>query len=345
MARRGAVTLQDVARLAGVSPRTVSNVVNGYPHVAPRTRRQVQAVVDQLGYRTNTAARSLRTGRTGLLALVVPALDQPYFAELARAVVREATAAGYTVVIDQTDGDPDRERELLRRGPRGALFDGLVLSPLALTADDLRAADPDRPVVLLGEHTVDSAVDHVHTDDVAAAREATAHLLALGRRRVAAIGVQTAPGQTGRQRADGFRAAFADVGAAPDPRLMREVDVYDRAHGFAAMTDLLDGDPRPDAVFCFSDLLAVGALRACLAHGLRVPDDVAVLGFDDVEEVRFTTPPLSTVRPDRDAIARVAVARLVARLEGTGAPTRPAVAPARDVTVAHTLVLRESTRG
>ncbi|MEN1973494.1 LacI family DNA-binding transcriptional regulator [Cellulomonas sp. P4] len=340
MTRRGAVTLQEVARVAGVSPRTVSNVVNGYAHVAPRTREQVQAVVDALGYRANTAARAMRTGRTGLLGLVVPALDQPYFAELARAVVREATGAGFTVVVDQTDGDPDRERELLRQGPRGAMFDGLVLSPLALTRRDLLEADPGRPVVLLGERTVDTAFDHVHIDNVAAAREATEHLVGLGRRRVAAIGLQT-EAQTGRQRAEGLMIALAEAGLPAHPRLLRYVEAYDRASGFAAMTALLDEGQRPDAVFCFNDMLAVGALRACLLRGVRVPQDVALMGFDDVEEVRYLTPALSTVRPDRDEIARVAVARLVAQLE-----RRSAGPPAgQDVTVPHALVLRESTGG
>jgi DNA-binding LacI/PurR family transcriptional regulator len=339
MARRSAVTLQEVARAAGVSPRTVSNVVTGYPHVAPRTRAHVQSVIDRLGYRANAAARSLRTGRTGLLGLVVPALDQPYFAELARAVVREATGAGFTVVVDQTDGDPDRERELLLRGPRGALFDGLVLSPLSLTPDDLAAADPDRPVVLLGERTVPTSFDHVHIDNVAAARDATAHLVATGRRRIAAIGLEPgAAARTGPQREAGYRAALAEAGLPADPRLMRYVDAYERSAGFAAMSALLDEDPRPDAVFCFTDVLAAGALRACLTRGVRVPEDIALMGFDDVEEARFATPSLSSVRPDRDAIARAAVGRLVTRVQ-----LGDAAGPAQDVTVPHAVVGREST--
>lgn len=341
MSRTGAVTLQEVARVAGVSPRTVSNVVNGYRHVAPHTREHVQAVIDALGYRANAAARSLRTGHTGLLGLVVPALDQPYFAELARAVVREATAASFTVVVDQTDGDPDRERELLLQGPRGAMFDGLILSPLALTASDLLGADPDRrPVVLLGERTVDTSFDHVHIDNVTAAREATEHLVGLGRARIAAIGLQAdSRAQTGRQRAEGFMLALAEAGLPAHPHLLRYVDSYDRASGFAQMSAVLDGDVLPDAVFCFSDVLAMGALRACLTRGIRVPEDIAVLGFDDVEEARYSTPSLSTVRPDRDEIARIAVGRLLARLDGRGTPGQEAL----DVTVPHALVPREST--
>lgn len=333
------VTLRQVAELAGVSIRTVSNVVNDFEHVAPQTRARVQTAVDALGYRPNTAARSLRTGRTGLIGLVVPALDQPYFAELACAVVREATAAGFTLVVDQTDGDPERERDLLRRRPRGAMFDGLILSPLSLVDRDLSEADGGRPLVLLGERMVASTVDHVHIDNVRAAQEATDHLISLGRTRVAAIGLQRAlSGQTAHQRTEGMMTALADAGLPAHPSLLRYVEAYDRTSGYQEMLALLDGRTLPDAVFCFNDMLAVGALRACLERGVEVPEQVAIIGFDDVEETRFTTPSLSTVHPDKTEIARAAVARLVSRIEG-------AIDDVRDITVGHELVARESTQG
>ncbi|WP_448059232.1 LacI family DNA-binding transcriptional regulator [Cellulomonas hominis] len=332
-----AVTLRQVAELAGVSVRTVSNVVNDFEHVAPHTRARVQKAVDVLGYRPNTAARSLRTGRTGLIGLVVPALDQPYFAELARAVVTQASAAGFTLVVDQTDGDPERERDLLLRRPRGAMFDGLILSPLSLVGKDLAEADGGRPLVLLGERMVASTVDHVHIDNVQAARDATEHLIARGHTRIAAIGLQRAPsGQTARQRTEGLMTALAEAGLPAHPQLLRHAESWDRSAGHTQMLELLDGPTRPDAVFCFSDMLAIGALRACFERGVAVPGDLAVMGFDDVEEARYATPSLSTVRPDKAEIAHAAVTRLVSRIEG-------AVDDVRDITVAHELVPREST--
>jgi DNA-binding LacI/PurR family transcriptional regulator len=160
------VRLKDVALRAGVSVKTVSNVVNGYEHVTDRTRSRVKQALDELGYRPNLSARSLRTGRTGLIAIAVPRLDQPYFAELAGCVVRAAERHGLTVLIDQTDGLPDRER-LVVSGIRPHSIDGLIFSPLALGEADLRAADLATPLVLLGERIFDGGADHVAIDNVA----------------------------------------------------------------------------------------------------------------------------------------------------------------------------------
>ncbi|WP_279581077.1 LacI family DNA-binding transcriptional regulator [Fodinicola feengrottensis] len=163
-----AVTLREVAKLAGVSVRTVSNVVNGFHHVAPQTRARVQEVLDRVGYQPNLMARTLRSGRSGMIALVVPEIDVPYFAELTRSIIGQAEAYGYTVVVDQTDGDAAREREVVLGGARAALFDGLILSPVSITVDDLRQRSGG-PVVLLGEQIVDGGFDHIMIDNVAAA--------------------------------------------------------------------------------------------------------------------------------------------------------------------------------
>lgn len=331
-----AVTLKQVAEVSGVSVRTVSNVVNGFHYVAPETRQRVQIAIDALGYRPNAAARSLRTGRTGLLALVVPELTQPYFAELARAVVRHATAAGYTVVLDQTDADRDRELDLLADQPRRTMFDGLILNPLTLNSADI-PEHPARPIVLLGERAIASSVDHVHIDNVAAARAATQHLIDLGRTRVAAIGTQDIPsGQSARLRLQGAMIALAEAGLPAHPDLLRPANSYTRAAGYSAMLDILDTGRPVDAVFCFNDTMAIGALRALRERGVRVPEDIAVAGFDDIEEGQFAAPPLTTIRPDKDAIARIAVERLVARIGGQGGA-------GEEIEVGFNLVVREST--
>jgi DNA-binding LacI/PurR family transcriptional regulator len=330
-----AVTLKQVAEVSGVSVRTVSNVVNGFHYVAPQTRRRVQSAIDALGYRPNAAARSLRTGRTGLLALVVPELTQPYFAELARAVVRHATAAGYTVVLDQTDADRDRELDLLADQPRRTMFDGLILNPLTLTSADI-PAQPARPIVLLGERAIATSADHVHIDNVAAARAATQHLIDLGRRHVAVIGTQDIPsGQSARLRLQGAMLALAEAGLPAHPALLHPANSYTRDAGYRAMLEVLATGRPVDAVFCFNDSMAIGALRALRERGVNVPDDVAVVGFDDIEEGRFSAPPLTTIRPDKDAIARIAVERLVARIGGQGGE-------GQEIEVGYDLVVRES---
>jgi LacI family repressor for deo operon, udp, cdd, tsx, nupC, and nupG len=333
--------LRDVAERAGVSIRTVSNVVNGYAQVSAETRRRVEKAVAELGYRPNLLARNLKRGRTGLLALVVPELDVPYFSELARAVIAEARTCGYTVVIDQTDGEPDRERELIMRGASAALFDGVILSPLSLSQADLARRDGSDPLVLLGERIAESPYDHVAIDNVSAAYAATEHLLDLGRTRIAAVGDQPYDtGETAQLRTRGYRDAHAARGLAVDESLVVATARFHRSDGAAAMAALLDHpDGPPDAVFCYNDLLALGAIRTLLTRGLRVPEDVAVVGFDDIEAGRFNTPTLTTISPDKGTIARLAVQRIAARL-GDG-PQQPPV----ELWAPHHLEVRESTEG
>jgi DNA-binding LacI/PurR family transcriptional regulator len=333
------VTLRDVARHAGVSTRTVSNVVNDFPHVAAATRERVQAAVRELGYRPNLAARNLRRGRSGMIGVVLPELDVPYFGELTRLIIEEARRASYIVVIDQTDGDIEEERALVLAGERSQLFDGLIFSPLSLSDDDLKHRTDGAPIVLLGEHIDKVPYDHILIDNVAAARAATEHLIAVGRRRIAAIGDQPFfSGETAQYRTRGYRQAIEAAGRSYEPELVVRTDRFHRSDGAAAMTTLLAGPNPPDAVFCYNDLLAFGAMRTVLSAGLRVPEDVAIVGFDDIEEGCYTTPTLTTISPDKKQIARLAVQALVRRLDGKGA--RPRTRLAR-----FSLQVRESTAG
>jgi DNA-binding LacI/PurR family transcriptional regulator len=332
------VRMKEVASRAGVSVKTVSNVVNGYLHVAPATRERVQRAIDEMGYRPNLSARSLRSGRTGIIAVAVPRLDEPYFAELAAAVIAVADEHGCTVLVDQTDGLRERE-QLAVAGIRPDLIDGLILSPLALGADGLQApSGASTPLVLLGERISDTRHDHVAIDNVAAARLATEHLLSLGRTRVAAIGtMHSVVAQTARLRRTGYREALAAAGRAFLPDHEQEVDGFTREAGARAADRLLDLPERPDAVFCFSDLLALGALHALQRRGVRVPEDVAVIGIDGIAESRFSTPTLSTVAQDVDEIARLAVDALLHRLaDGAGDPPR-------ELAASHVLLVRDST--
>jgi DNA-binding LacI/PurR family transcriptional regulator len=330
------VRLRDVAAHAGVSIRTVSNVVNDFQYVAPSTRARVQASIDALGYRPNVAARNLRRGRTGLLALVVPEIDSPYFAELAARTVRIAEDDGWTVLIDQTDGDAGRERRLFH-GERSQLVDGVIFSPWSTPAEELATRRDATPLVLLGEHAGPPPVDHVVIDNVEAAREAVAHLLARGRTDIAAIGIQASlANETSRQRQVGFRTALAAAGIAPRSDREAAVTSLHRAEGHRAMSALLATADRPDAVFCFSDELALGALRALADAGLRVPDDVALVGFDDIEDGRYSVPTLTTIAPDKDRIAQLALQVLRERLAGDDSPARVITAP-------HRLVVRGSS--
>ncbi|MGA8115937.1 MAG: LacI family DNA-binding transcriptional regulator [Actinocatenispora sp.] len=330
-------TLRDVARAAGVSVKTVSNVVNGYVHVSAETRSRVQRAIDALQYRPNMTARGLRSGRTGVLALTVPELNVPYFAELAGLVVAEAEQRGYTVLIDQTNGIRERELVVLG-GIRDHLVDGVLLSSLRLSVTDLRERTDRTPLVLLGERTLDAPADHVGIDNVQAARDATRHLIERGCRRIAAIGAQEGDaGATAQQRLEGYRTALRDAAMPVDPDLVVTATAFHRAEGAAAMATLLDRADLPDGVFCFNDSLALGALRCLHTRGVRVPGQVALIGFDDSEEGRYSFPSLSTIAPDKQAIAEMSVALLVDRI------AEPARAERRRLTAGYQLIAREST--
>jgi len=348
-------TLKDVAARAGVSIKTVSNVVNERPYVTNDTRERVRAALDALRYRPNLSARHLRTGRLGVLALAIPDLGNTYFADIGKTVGAAAAAHGYTVLLDHTGGDRASE-SLAINGLRPHLIDGVLLSPLALEMDDLRPDVVATPLVLLGERLFGAPYDHVAPDNVAAARVATTHLIALGRRRIAAIGVQdtamsalaalaasggqdTDASATGRLRLCGYLDALKEVGRAVDPTLLAPVASFHRADGAQAMRRLLALDDPPDAVFCFNDLLALGAMRALHEAGRLIPADVAVVGCDNIEEGLFATPSLTTIAPDKEEIGRVAVSMLVARIEGGRLD-----APAR-VETPFRLIVRESTAG
>jgi DNA-binding LacI/PurR family transcriptional regulator len=331
------VSLKDVAAVAGVSVRTVSNVVNAFPHVAPETRARVEKALEQLRYRPNLAARNLRRGRSGLIGLVVPEIDSPYFSELAAHLVLAAEERSWTVLVDQTGGDPARERAFLE-GAAAAFVDGLVFSPWGLGAADLRRNAEDIPLVLLGERTSDGVADHVAIDNVAAAVDATEHLISLGRRRIAAIGVQPhLTNETARLRLEGYRASLEAAGLARDERLEVQVAALHRADGAAAMRSLLALPVLPDAVFCFNDQLALGAMWAAHDAGLDLPRDLAVVGFDDIEDGRYSHPTLSTISPDKSAIAGRALECLAERLDGDRS------ASALDIVVPHRLVVRTSS--
>lgn len=331
--------LKDVADLAGVSVKTVSNVVNDYPYVRDGTRRRVQDAIGALGYRPNATARSLRGGRSGVIALAVPELAAPYFSELAHHVVAAAMERHWTVLVDETGGMRDRERTVAG-GIRHHLIDGVILSPLALNEADLAKYSSATPLVLLGERLGSGMADHVAVDNQAAARAATTHLINLGRSRIAVIGSQRPPyGHTARLRIKGYRAALAAAALPYDGALVVPARHWHRAGGAEGAARLLELEQRPDAIFCLNDLLALGAIRTLARAGVRVPQDIAVVGFDDIEEGRFGTPALTTISPDKQAIAEHAVERLAHRLGD--AP----YSPAAEITVDYSLLIRASTTG
>jgi DNA-binding LacI/PurR family transcriptional regulator len=334
-----AVRMRDVAERAGVSPRTVSNVVNGFRHVSPATRARVQGALDELGYEVNAAARSLRSGRTGMIALVVAELHSPYLAELADAVVRAADRRGLTVLIEVTEGNRDREIEVLNGG-RKPLTDGVLMSPVALIGQPTITFRQDFPMVMLGESKLGETYDHVGLDNAAATRSVIEHLISVGKVDIAALGAnESLPAARLRQAA--YEAALGRAGLRP--HCVIHTSDWDRHTGADAIQWLVrSGRPLPDAVFAFNDTLAIGALRALLHNGISVPSQVAVAGIDDIDEAAYVTPSLTTVAPDLPALAE----RALSLLEDQITANRNAVPhpPPRQEWSPFRLVVRESTR-
>lgn len=338
MVKRGSVgvSLHDVAQLAGVSPRTVSNVVNNFVHVRPETRARVQSAIDELGYQPNLSARRLRQGRTRMLGFAVPELSQPYFAELSELVEISAQRHGYTVIATQTGGVRANEERVLREFT-SHMVDGLIYSPMTMTKPELYAAPPTVPTVLIGEQISSSAYTSIAIDNIRAAGDITSHLIAAGHTRIATVGAYHSDAyRSSRLRLTGYREALAAAGLPFDESLILYTDQFGRAAGRDGVNRALAAGVHFDALVCFADVLAFGAMRALADHGLRVPDDVAIAAIDDVEESTYAVPSLTTVAPDKQAIAEAAVKTLVDAIEHD-------VTEPRNVDIPYRLIVRESS--
>ncbi|MFC4137713.1 MULTISPECIES: LacI family DNA-binding transcriptional regulator [unclassified Microbacterium] len=336
MARGARATMRDVASLAGVSAKTVSNVVTGTVPVREDTRERVEAAMRKLDFVPNLSARGLRNGRSGVIAVALPFLATSFSSELMHRIVEAAHRRGLAVHIEETGADPGRERELLSRA-RAHLVDGLILNPIRLEDSSVEGSDLP-PVVLIGE-VENRSTDHVGIDSVAGAAELTRHVLSRGATRIAVLGADdenTFGTATSRLRLQGVRQALGEAGVPLDPRLEVNNPDWTMTGGVAATGLLLSRGIPFDAIIAFTDSLATGALHVLRRHGVDVPGQVLVTGFDDVEVSRYTAPPLTTVAIDLPAFAGAAVDRLVARIADRSGP-------AQSITVPHRLVLREST--
>jgi DNA-binding LacI/PurR family transcriptional regulator len=271
--------------------------------------------------------------------LAVPELSLAYFAQLADEVIQAAEKRGQVVLIEQTGGDRARELEVLR-SHRLQLTDGLLFSPLGLGIDDAALVDIETPLVLLGERIFNGPADHVTMQNVEAARAATEHLLERGRRRIAVVGAHEGEiiGSAGL-RLTGYRQALDAAGIAFDESLISYVGTWHRANGAEGMRQLLATGVQFDGLFAMNDELALGAMRVLQEAGRVIPADVAVIGFDDVDEGRYSIPSLSTVDPGRREIAETAVDLLLRRIAAKGQAQREP----QELLSAFRIVARESS--
>jgi LacI family transcriptional regulator len=316
--RKRRPTQADVASLAAVSQVVVSAVLNPASRisVSPDTRQRVLAAVDELGYVPNPAARSLRTQRTMTIAGVIPDISNPFYPAFQRGIQDVAECHGYDLLIANTDGVPEKERKAVRMLAQGRV-DGIVLSPLHLVPDDIRPAIDGGVALVVFGALHDLAITHVDrlaVDNEHAAHTAVSHLIDRGHTRIAMIaGEADTPPRLERVR--GYQRALADRALPHDEILIRGGD-FTQAGGYQTMHELLKLQPRPTAVFAANDLMAMGALVALREAALRVPEDMAIVGFDDIPAAELVSPPLTTVAQFPNRLGQRAAEMLFERLAG-----------------------------
>ncbi len=327
------VTIKDVARKAGVSPQTVSNVMNQRPFVRPETRERVLQVCEELGYHPNAAARSLVTRRRNIIGLVLANIQNPIYGEIVDTITTAADRYGYAVMVGNTWRDADSEARIVRLLVEQRV-DGVLLasSTWDSTATEV-LQHAGIPVIQILHHPKNLTVDYYGADNVGGMRQATSHLIRLGH---VALGFLHGPlTSTSLQRQQGFREALTAAGLGIRPEWDVEGD-YTREGGYRAAQMLLEGNPRPTAIVCASDMMALGVLDAAADLGVEVPDDLAVVGFDDIFIASLRSVGLTTVRFDRDGLADLAIRHLFTRATGQWPE------PPRYVTIPCELIVRRS---
>lgn len=330
-------TIRDVAKRAGVSITTVSHIINESRFVSQTTAERVLRAMQELHYQPNALARSLRSKHSHTLGLVLPDASNPFFAEVARGLEDYAFDHGYNVLFGSSDGNLQRERDYLRVFLEKQV-DGLIFVAAGESTENIRELQAEHlPLVVVDREFRQVTADYVIADNYRGGYLATEHLINLGRHVIACI---TGPSTVtpSADRVTGYRDALKAHGIRYCERLVRRGD-FTAASGFRAMQSLLTHAEPPTAVFACNDLMALGVLCAATKAGLRVPDDVAVVGFDDIALACLSSPPLTTIQQPKAEMGRLASELLIARIEG-----RAPDAPQRCLLQTR-LIVRESTCG
>lgn len=327
------VTMRDVAQQAGVSIKTVSRVVNHQAEISDATRQRVLAVIDTLGYRPNALARALVTQRTQIIGLVVVTLDNPYFTDIARGVQAAGREHAYQTFLATSDEDAHEEQHILESLVAYGV-DGLIVYATSCSDGYLaRFAERFRPLVLIHGLVEHPNISHVRPDFENGARLAVDYLIGRGHRTIGMLAnVESPPARRWRER--GYASSLGAHGLVMQPDWI-ERDLAKIEEGCAATRRLLTRQPELTAIFAYNDMMAIGALKACRELGRRVPEDCAIVGFDDTHLATVVMPSLTTVRVDKRELGRQAFLRLLEQLHHPDALYPPLVLPPE-------LVIRES---
>lgn len=329
------VSIVDIAAAAGVAPSTVSRALQDHPRISPARREQIKALAEQMGYRPNQVARSLVTGRSHTLGVVVTEVTDPFVAEVMRSAELASRDAGYTLLFASSERDPERELEAIRLLLAHEVEGVIVISGRAGTYySELRAPSQlgaDWPLVLINNQQTGPGIYSVRMDNRAGAIAAVSYLKSLGHRRIAFV-AGPERGRSSRERLEGYRQGIAvnGLGSAAEMVVSGAGLLEDGPRALAA---LLTVPEPPTAVLCYNDLAAIGLLGAAVRAGMRVPADLSVVGYDNIPLSAFSVPPLTTVDQPKERMGRLAVEMCLAAVEGRSV---------QDVVLRGELVIRES---
>jgi LacI family transcriptional regulator len=327
-------TMKDVAKLAGVSVATVSRVLNNNPNVSPELRSKVLKAVEELNYRRDRVARSLRVRTSLIIGLIISDIQNPFFTSVVRGVEDAAYDHGYTLLLCNSDEDPAKERLYIdiMLAERVA---GVIISPVAEVdnySNTLLQAGV--PIVAMDRRMRDLDVDTVVVNNVEGAYQAVSHLIELGHRQIGFIGGPSRT-TTGRERQEGYKKGLSDHGLVVDPNLVRVGD-FKQDSGHWAACELLALEDRPTALFAANNLMTLGTLNAIHEEGLSIPQDIAIVGFDDMPWAPSLAPPLTAVAQPTYELGRTAADLLLKRIAD-------AQRPIKQICLETTLVIRESS--
>ncbi|MFQ3648095.1 MAG: LacI family DNA-binding transcriptional regulator [Anaerolineae bacterium] len=334
--RNNKITIHDIARESGVSYSTVSRVLNGFEFVKEETRVKVLATADKLGYVANLQAKSLAGGRTRIIGLLVPGLDNGYIGEIVRGIDEEIAKLNYDLMLYTTRRRIGSEAQYVRAISNG-LTDGLILIVPMLEKEYIDTLQEHNfPYVVVDQMSPQVHSSVVDSTNWQGAYDATRYLIELGHQRIGFI-KGLAPLQSAAERLQGYRAALVDHGIPYDESIVVQGDFFTPS-GYTAGLTLLQRHPRPTAIFASNDLMAFGVMQAAREYGLRIPEDLSLVGFDDIPQAALVHPQLTTVRQPLEQMGRIAVNLLIEQIESPDNPDRAI----RRVTLATRLIERES---
>jgi LacI family transcriptional regulator len=333
------IRMKDIAKDLGISQATVSKVLREHPDIGEKTRQRVLERVKELDYQPNSLARSLVTGRSYLIGLVAPSLLHPFFAQIARALSDVIRDKGYSLIVSSSEEDPELEKEEISRLLARRL-DALVVASSGANIEQFQRMDSKaRPYVLIDRDLTGLAANFVGVNDEKVGWLATEHLIDIGCRRVAHI--QGRDNSTGVGRVEGYRRALHRRGIPySEDYVVRSyhTDTETTSQGAMAMRLLLERDPKPDGVFCFNDPLAIGAMSTILEAGLRIPEDIALIGCGNLPNNPWLRVPLSSIDQQSQMIGQRAAELVLSLIESKQVPR------AQTIILEPTLVVRSSTQ-